>query len=79
MSYKYTPEELIEKVDYEGGLFDAFFGYGIEVSEVPDERLQEALRAAAPVIAFLEDAWNDFIEKHYQKKSEVDREVTPID
>lgn len=34
MSRKYTPEEFYEKCDYEGGIEEAIFGYGLSEKDL---------------------------------------------
>jgi hypothetical protein len=33
----YTPQEFIDKVDYEGGLYDAVVGYGLDDDDLDPE------------------------------------------
>lgn len=52
-------QELADKADYEGGILDLVFGYGVGLDDIPedDTELREALAdvlAAKPAIARLE-------------------------
>lgn len=52
-------QELSSKADYEGGILDMLFGYGLSVDDVPEDdvELREAIAAclaAKPAIAHLE-------------------------
>ena len=49
---KYTLAELAQKVDYEGGIAEAIFGYGIKSEDVPKE-LQAEWAAVESVKAHL--------------------------
>lgn len=48
VSSKYSPSELYDKVDWEGGLFETAFGYGIESDDIDD---------STELGARLKDAW----------------------
>lgn len=52
-------QELANKADWEGGILDMLFGYGLSVDDVPEDdvELREAIAAclaAKPAIAHLE-------------------------
>ena len=50
---KYTLQEFANKCDWEGGLLDTVFGYGLGPEDVEDENLAELLRqlkAVEPIV-----------------------------
>lgn len=55
MSEKMTPKEFAGKVEWEGGLYDALFGYGLKSSDLEDGELKDAIESV--------ESWApDFIE-----------------
>lgn len=48
---KYTEQEFAEKVEWEGGLWEALTEYGLKASDLEPGALREALENAEPLIA----------------------------
>jgi hypothetical protein len=63
------------KVDWEGGLFDTAFGYGLRSSEISREKAPE-LRAAWED---MERAYRDHFEPAYERVHAVLNAMEPID
>ena len=61
-----TPEEFAAKVDYEGGILSAMFGYGLGEYDLEDKnsRLYALVRK-------LRRDWNDYVEATYNELEEV--------
>ena len=61
-----TPEEFAAKVDYEGGILSAMFGYGLDEYDLEDKnsRLYALVRK-------LRRDWNDYVEATYNELEEV--------
>lgn len=72
MSDKMTDSEFADKIDYEGGIFEAFLGYGLRSSDLEDHG--SSLYAA--VLAF-EDVVNaqEFQSALENLKSEIEELV----
>lgn len=53
MSRYETRQELAEKIDWEGGLEEFAFGYGVNLEDLPDDEIRELfakLLEVAPVL-----------------------------
>ncbi|APQ42219.1 hypothetical protein PBI_MRMAGOO_137 [Mycobacterium phage MrMagoo] len=60
-----TPQEFYQKVEWEGGLAEAVFSYGLNDSDLDDSDpvLKEAIRAFS-VMGQLYDRANYLLQKH---------------
>lgn len=66
-TYQYTEAELARKIDYEGGVFEAVFGYGIKPTEVEPGVARDAFQKFYAAwedagITALADAFRDALD-----------------
>lgn len=60
MSRYETRQEVAEKIDYEGGIYDMLFGYGLAVDDLPEHDM--LLKVALQAVIDLVDEFADRVD-----------------
>lgn len=53
-------QELADKIDYEGGIYEMLFGYGLGVEDMPDGELRTLMTKIKSVTNVLEPLISEF-------------------